>query len=519
MEQIVLYSRVSTQDQNYQSQFDDLRKWAKGNNFRVVETFGEKVSGYDLSAERLEFEKMKAYVLENKIPNIGIWEISRLGRSMVRTLNEIDFFNKHKINVHFKKEGLCSISNNVTNTLLLTILSSMAEMERNSIVDRSIRGRISAAMKGKATNYGIMPYGYTKDDEGMLIVHIEEAKIIKLIYDLGIKGMAVRAIATHLNSLAIPTRHTLSGRKRTLYSGKEVKVLWRSNTVRRILQSKLYKGERTYRDLELKVPSIISEVDWNKVQERFSENVGYINNTKNEYLFKGKLRCGKCGLIYSTQSRNNQGTYYCSGRKDKGVNCKNGGISSSFVDKQLWKALLSYPDFFKSSKNDFENKKGQSKILAQIRFYKSEIEKLEAKKKRIIKLYSDGYYNEDEFRKEQLVIKNSSTEYANNMRVLDNTLKTEDNMAWPKIISNILISKDFNVRRETIENLIDKVLVNTIIETNLKFEKETQKLDKIVSMEIYSYGALKPLKVTLTTRSKNVIIDAKKPTKTIDFNE
>ena len=43
MEQIVLYSRVSTQDQNYQSQFDDLRKWAKGNNFRVMETFGEKV--------------------------------------------------------------------------------------------------------------------------------------------------------------------------------------------------------------------------------------------------------------------------------------------------------------------------------------------------------------------------------------------------------------------------------------------------------------------------------------------
>lgn len=517
MEAIVLYSRVSTQDQNYQSQFEDLRRWAKGNNYKVIEIFGEKVSGYDLTAERVEYDKMKSFVLENNIKNIGIWEISRLGRSMVKTINELDFFTKNKINIHFKKEGLCSISDNVANTLLINILSSMAEMERNSIIDRSIRGKISSAMRGKASNYGILPYGYTKDKEGMLVIHNEEAKIIKLIYELGIKGMAVRAIATHLNSLSIPTRYTLSKRVRTLYNGEQIQVLWRSNTVRRILQSKLYKGDRSYRDMELKVPAIISTEDWNKVQERFNEKIGYINKTQNEYLFKGKLRCGKCGLLYFTQTRANRGTYYCSGRKDAGIKCKNGSISSSFLDEQLWKALFQYKDFFKTSKRNFEDTKEQTQVFKQIDFYKSELEKLESKKKRFIKLFSEAYISDEEFKKEQMVIKNQSTEYTNNMRSLENSLKQEDSMAWPKNISQILISKDFNVRREVIEKLIDKVLIFSSDKSDLKFDKELEVQDKIVTIEMYSYGSLEPLKVTLTTRTKNVIVDGTKPSKIIKF--
>jgi len=48
--------------------------------------------------------------------------------------------------------------NNVTNTLLLTILAAMAQLERNTIIDRNMRGKMSAAISGKAINYGVLPY-------------------------------------------------------------------------------------------------------------------------------------------------------------------------------------------------------------------------------------------------------------------------------------------------------------------------------------------------------------------------
>jgi len=121
---MVLYSRVSTQDQDYKSQFDDLRKWCKLNSFKVTKVFGEKVSGYDITKERAEYEAMKEYVIENHIKSIACWEISRLGRSTSKTLAEIEFFSSHNVNIFFKKENLSTLSDNATNKLILTILSS-----------------------------------------------------------------------------------------------------------------------------------------------------------------------------------------------------------------------------------------------------------------------------------------------------------------------------------------------------------------------------------------------------------
>ncbi len=59
MEKMVLYFRVSLMKQDYKSQSEDLRRWAKSNNFNIVKEFREKVSGYDMSAERIEHEKLK----------------------------------------------------------------------------------------------------------------------------------------------------------------------------------------------------------------------------------------------------------------------------------------------------------------------------------------------------------------------------------------------------------------------------------------------------------------------------
>jgi DNA invertase Pin-like site-specific DNA recombinase len=288
MEQTILYSRVSTLDQDYQSQFDDLRKWANSNNFKVIKTFGEKVSGYDLTKERAEYDKMKAYVLENNIKHICCWEISRLGRSTVKTLSEIEFFTNHGVNIFFKKENLNTLSDNATNKLILTILSSMAEMERDTIIERSIRGKISSAEQGKRTGFPIMPYGF-QDVEGYIQIEETEAEIIRDIYERAARGEAIRGICNHLNSLGVPTRQGLRNKKRTLRTGEQVTIQWRPVSLRKILKSPLYKGERPYRNqMVIKIPQIVDEHLWNEVQSRFEKNLGYYKAERvHDYLSEG----------------------------------------------------------------------------------------------------------------------------------------------------------------------------------------------------------------------------------------
>ncbi len=109
MESIVIYSRVSTEEQDFTSQIEDLKKYVK-NRFKLDKVFAEKVSGFDLSKDRVQYDNMKRYVVEHNIKHIITWELSRFGRSALHTLNEIDYFSKQGVNIFFYKENLNTIS-------------------------------------------------------------------------------------------------------------------------------------------------------------------------------------------------------------------------------------------------------------------------------------------------------------------------------------------------------------------------------------------------------------------------
>lgn len=50
----------------------------------------------------------------------------------------------------------------------------------------------------------------------------------------------------------------------------------------------------------IQIPPIVTDEIWDKVQQRFRDNVGYLNNTKHDYLFKSKMRCVKCKRMIIT---------------------------------------------------------------------------------------------------------------------------------------------------------------------------------------------------------------------------
>ena len=131
------YARVSTADQNLDRQLDALRKHG------IDKLFCEKMSG--TKKNRPELDKMLSELSEGD--TVVIESLSRLGRS-VKNLSELmEYFNTQNIRLVSMKETIDTTS--PTGRLLYTILSSLAQFERDILVERTSEGLKAARARGR----------------------------------------------------------------------------------------------------------------------------------------------------------------------------------------------------------------------------------------------------------------------------------------------------------------------------------------------------------------------------------
>jgi DNA invertase Pin-like site-specific DNA recombinase len=131
------YARVSTKDQNLESQLDHLTKAG------CELIFQEKVSG--AKKERPELEKMFTQLRKGDV--VYIYKLDRLGRSMKHLLELVAELEK-------KEVGLVSLSDSINTTtpqgrLVLNLFASLAEFERDLIRERTKAGLESARARGR----------------------------------------------------------------------------------------------------------------------------------------------------------------------------------------------------------------------------------------------------------------------------------------------------------------------------------------------------------------------------------
>ena len=131
------YARVSTADQNLDRQLDALRKYG------IDKLYCEKMSG--TKKNRPELDKMLAELSEGD--TVVIESLSRLGRS-VKNLSELmELYNAKNIRLVSLKETIDTTS--PTGRLLYTILSSLAQFERDILVERTTEGLKAARARGR----------------------------------------------------------------------------------------------------------------------------------------------------------------------------------------------------------------------------------------------------------------------------------------------------------------------------------------------------------------------------------
>lgn len=130
---VVIYSRVSTEEQEYQRQIDDLQKYAAAQNWTVLKTFKEKESGLKSSTDRPQLNELLEMVKEGKIQKVLVTELTRLGRSQSDIFNSIDILNKNCVSLYMHNQNFETLDRDCKPTMqgeiFISILSMFARME------------------------------------------------------------------------------------------------------------------------------------------------------------------------------------------------------------------------------------------------------------------------------------------------------------------------------------------------------------------------------------------------------
>lgn len=131
------YARVSTAEQNLNRQLDALKKYG------VDTIYNEKMSG--IKRDRPELEKMLDRMTEGD--TVVIESLSRLGRSTKDLIELVELFKSKKVNLVSLKESIDT--NTATGNLLFTLMSAIAQFERDCIADRTKEGLKAARARGR----------------------------------------------------------------------------------------------------------------------------------------------------------------------------------------------------------------------------------------------------------------------------------------------------------------------------------------------------------------------------------
>jgi DNA invertase Pin-like site-specific DNA recombinase len=141
-----LYARVSTTDQNAQSQLLELRKYAADRGWSIE---GEYVdAGVSGSKEsRPALNKLMADMRKRKFDLVVVWRFDRFARSARHLVTALEDMTNVGVGFVSFQEGIDT--NSPLGKAILTIVGAMGELERNIIVERVRMGLRRARAEGK----------------------------------------------------------------------------------------------------------------------------------------------------------------------------------------------------------------------------------------------------------------------------------------------------------------------------------------------------------------------------------
>ena len=345
----VLYPRVSTEMQvdgySLEGQKNSLKRFADREEMEIVGIYEDAGKSGKSIEGRPAFKKMLSDIKNGlEIDYILVYKLSRFGRNAADILNSLEFVQSYGINLICIEEGIDS--SQTSGKLLISVLSAVAEIERENIIEQTMNGRREKARQG-GWNGGFAPYGYYLKDNQLLIEETE-AEAIRIIFDkFANSDVGLGGVAKYLNLQGIKKIPRQNGTLET----------WSSHFIRLILDNPVYCGKIAYgRRTREKVKGtkneykqvhtddyiledgqhegIVSEELWQKAHtKRMATGIKQPSKIGKDrsHLLTGILKCPICGSSMYTNKHawtNKDGTYkevyyYICGRnkQERGHHC------------------------------------------------------------------------------------------------------------------------------------------------------------------------------------------------------
>jgi len=360
---VALYARVSTEEQSegqsIDSQVAELERFAAQNGWTVHGRYiDEGWSGALLS--RPELDRLRDDAAQGLFDVVLVNDVDRMARDVMHLGVIKRDLEKKQIRVIFRKLPGAS---DPMNNLMVNILGSFAEFERELIIDRTRRGKRHKVEVRKEYIGCIAPYGYRyikkslSGGVGILQLNVEEAEVVKQMFQWAAEeGLSINKVAERLTRLRIPTRRQ--------------RHIWKVPTVYKILRNEAYAGVWAFGKVEACEPLqrrkpglyrkkkssrrrrpqsewlkialpqeliIINQSRWLAVQQQLDKNRRLSpRNRKFKYLLQGLLRCDFCSSVvtgrYCRDAKNIWVYYICR-------NCKNlRWIPRDDLETAVWSA-------------------------------------------------------------------------------------------------------------------------------------------------------------------------------------
>ena len=143
---VALYSRVSTQDQSVDMQLLDLRRYCEQRGFEIYKEYCDQgISG--TKDRRPALDELMADARKLKFNALVVWRFDRFARSTKHLITALEEFRHLGIEFISYQENIDTSS--PLGKAIFTIVSAIAELERNIIVERVKAGLRRAKGKGK----------------------------------------------------------------------------------------------------------------------------------------------------------------------------------------------------------------------------------------------------------------------------------------------------------------------------------------------------------------------------------
>lgn len=324
-----IYVRVSTSMQvdgySLEAQRERLLRFAEFQEMEVVREYCDAgKSGKNISG-RPEFSQMLQDIAEDRdrVDFILVFKLSRFGRNAADVLNSLQYIQDFGVNLICVEDGIDSSKD--SGKLTITVLSAVAEIERENILVQTMEGRRQKAREGK-WNGGQAPFGYELDSKnGTLTVNSKEAEIVRIIFSKFVnEGLGADSICDYLNQHGYQKKKVKKNELNYFSRGFIMKILDNPVYIGKIAYGRTatekvkgsrdqYKRVKTdnYMLIDGIHEAIVDQELWEAARIRRKETGVKWNKThslEHEHILSGILRCPVCGsgLVGTVRRRKNK---------------------------------------------------------------------------------------------------------------------------------------------------------------------------------------------------------------------